>query len=194
MHSSYNEFVEHGHGKYGPWFDLVNSQEWDTFGHLTEHFQNPAWLPFFLRRWGFAKPTGERFLVCSWSALRTALRSICEATAQRKPIAKADVRALNQALNVPGTRRLREGQNGFEMEFVPSASGWGEILAETARSFAEVLAKGDVSRIKICRNPQCRWVFYDQTKGKTRCWCDDKICGNRARVRKARARNADCSG
>jgi len=194
MHSSYKEFMQHGHGKCGPWFDLVNSQEWNTFGQLTEHFQNPAWLLFFLRRWGFARPKHERFPAAKWAAFRASLRSICEAAAQQKPIARADVQALNQVLKISGTRQLREGQNGLELEFVPSVSGWDEILAETVWSFADVLTKGDVSRIKICRNPQCRWVFYDQTKGKTRCWCDDKICGNRARVRKARARNADCSG
>lgn len=188
MHSSYKDFIAHGHGKCGPWFDLVNSQEWDTFGHPTDHFQNPAWLPFFLRRWGFTRPKSRQFSTARWAALRAVMRSICEGVARQESLRKADVRTLNQALNVPGTRRLREGQNGFQLEFVPAGSGWDEILAETARSFAEVLADGGVSRIKICRNPQCRWVFYDQTKGKTRCWCDDKVCGNRARVRKARAK------
>jgi|SRR5215470_2713311 len=192
MHSSYKEFMAHGHGKYGPWFDLVNSQEWDRFGHLTEHFQNPAWLPFFLRRWGFTRPKNRPFPFAKWAELRAALRSICEAAARHSPLAKVDVRVLNRALKVAGTRQLHEGQNGFQLEFVPSAAGWDEIRAETARSFAEVLTKAEVSRIKICRNPQCGWVFYDQTKGKTRCWCNDKVCGNRARVRKARlsARNS----
>lgn len=189
MHFSHREFIEHGHGKYGPWFDLVNSQEWDTYGNLTEHFENPAWLPFFLRHWGFAAPKGQPFPASQWAKFRAALRSICEAAAQYQRIRKANLHALNQAMKVSGTCRLRESRNGFHLEFVPAAYGWPTILAETARSFSEILANGDVSRIKICRNPGCRWVFFDETKGKTRCWCNDKICGNRARVRKARARN-----
>src|SRR5215471_1086677 len=104
MHSSYKAFVEHGHGKYGPWFDLVNSQEWDTFGHLTEHFQNPAWLPFFLRRWEFARPRHRRFPTAKWAWFRAALRSVCEAATQQNPIGKTDVRTLNQVLKVPGIR------------------------------------------------------------------------------------------
>lgn len=188
MHSSYGQFIAHGHGKFGPWFDLVNSEEWDTFGRRTEHFANPAWLPFFLRRWNFRKPPGRSLPVARLRTLRGALREICQAAAEHRPIAAAPVRALNHALNVPGTRQLRERQNGFAVEFVSATAGWDWILAETARSFAEVLTAGEIARLKICRNPLCRWVFYDQTKGKTRCWCDDKICGNRDRVRRARAR------
>ena len=190
MHATYEEFIAHGHGKLGPWFDLVNSEEWDTFGRRTEHFQNPAWLPFFLRRWEFAKPPGKAFPVAKWTRCRATLRSICEAAAKQKSIRPADVRALNQALNVGGTRQVREGQNGFQLEFVSATSGWDNVLAETVRSFAEILANGELARIKICRNPHCRWVFYDQSKAQSRCWCDDKLCGNRERVRRARLRHS----
>jgi predicted RNA-binding Zn ribbon-like protein len=190
MHSSYQEFMAHGHGKTGPWFDLVNSEEWDTFGHRTDHFGNPAWLPFFLRRWQFAKPKGKSFPSAKFAALRETLRSICQTGAKHESLRPADLRKLNQALNVTGSRRLCQCQNGFQLEFVCKDFGWDGILAETARSFADVLASGDVSRIKICRNPECRWVFYDRTKARSRCWCDDKVCGNRERVRRARSRVA----
>jgi predicted RNA-binding Zn ribbon-like protein len=190
MHCSYKDFVSHGHGRYGPWFDLVNSEEWDGFGCKVDHFGNPAWLRFFLRRWGFQEPRWTPFPVQQWAALRSALRSICRARARHGKIRPKDLRALNHALNVTGTRRLRKSQNGFALEFVSAAVGWHNILEQTAWSFAELLAKGGADRIKICRNPECRWVFYDETKGKTRCWCNDKVCGNRDRVRKARAKAA----
>ncbi len=188
IHSSHREFIEHGHGKYGPWFDLVNSQEWDGFGGMVEQFENPAWLRFFLRRWEFQAPHWTPFPIEQWTALRSALRSICRACARHGKIRPRDLRVLNRALNVSGTRQLRKSQNGFELKFVSAAVGWHKILEETAQSFAELLARGGADRIKICRDPECGWVFYDQTKGKTRCWCDDKVCGNRDRVRKARSK------
>jgi predicted RNA-binding Zn ribbon-like protein len=187
MHSSYKEFLAHGHGKHGPWFDLVNSEEWDTFGRRTEHFENPAWLTFFLRHWRLARPAQKPFPTAKFLALRKGLREACESAAARKRIGASQLRALNGALNVKGTRRVREGQNGFWLEFVAQGAGWDAVLAEAARSFVELLAKGGAERLKICRNPLCKWVFYDQTKAGTRCWCDDKICGNRERVRKSRA-------
>jgi predicted RNA-binding Zn ribbon-like protein len=188
MHSSYAEFIRHGHGKYGPWFDLVNSEEWDTYGNRIDHFHNPAWLPFFVRRWKFRKPQESKFPVASWANLRNALRGICQAAAAGKAIAVADLHALNQAMSVSGKQQLAQGQNGLQLEFVTEASGWKKLLAETAKSFADLLSQGELARIKICRSPECRWVFYDQTKAKSRCWCDDKICGNRARVRRSRMR------
>jgi predicted RNA-binding Zn ribbon-like protein len=187
MHSSYSEFIKHGHGKIGPWFDLVNSEEWDTYGLRTDHFSNSAWLPFFLRRWNFAKPNRARFPAAKWKELRVTLRQICERAARQEPISGADIRALNQFLKVSGRMQLLQRQNGLQLQFMPQASGWNWIFTVTARSFADLLSEGNSPRIKICRNPVCRWVFFDQTKGKTRCWCDDKICGNRERVRRARA-------
>jgi predicted RNA-binding Zn ribbon-like protein len=191
MHSSYSEFIKHGHGKTGPWFDLVNSEEWDTYGRRTDHFSNPAWLPFFLRRWNFAKPNRAKFPAANWKQLRVTLRRICKTAAQQKPFSAADIRALNHFLKVLGQMQLLQRQNALQLQFMPEVSGWNWILAETARSFADLLSRGDSLRIKTCRNPVCRWVFFDQTKGKTRCWCDDKICGNRERVRRARSRAKD---
>src|SRR5882724_3207043 len=152
MHSSYQEFISHGHGKFGPWFDLVNSEEWDTFGRRTEHFHNPAWLPFFLRRWHFPRNKAKSFPLAKYQALRSALRAICEAAAARQAISPAALHTLNQAMNVRGKRQLCDGQNGFAVEFVSENSDWAGILAETAHSFASLLSKSELSRIKICRN------------------------------------------
>jgi predicted RNA-binding Zn ribbon-like protein len=188
MNTSGSEFIAHGHGKTAPWMDLVNSEEWDTFGRRTDHLSNPAWLPFFLRHWHFARPAGNPAPVQKLQRLRAALRKSSEALAAGKTIPASQLRLLNGALNVAGKRQLLPRQNGLQMHFVPTTSGWNWILAEIARSLADTLNRGESDRIKICRNSDCRWVFYDLTKGKTRCWCSDKSCGNRERVRQARAR------
>jgi predicted RNA-binding Zn ribbon-like protein len=188
MSAAHKDFLAHGHGKTGPWMDLVNSEEWDTFGKLTDHLGHPAWLPYFLRQWHFAKPPRVAAALAKLKSLRAALRISCEALAAGKSIPPAALRALNQALNVTGKRQLFQRQNGLQIEFISAAAEWDVILAEIARSFADTIRTGESARIKICRNADCRWVFYDRTKGKTRCWCSDKSCGNRERVRRARAR------
>ncbi len=188
MKTAKTDFLAHGHGQTGPWMDLVNSQEWDTFGKLSDHLSNPAWLPYFLKLWHFAKPPRARVPLAQLQSLRSALRISCDALSASKPIPPSTLRILNQALNVIGKRQLFQRQNGLQLEFVPAKSGWELILAEIARSFAETLSRGEISRIKICRNSDCHWVFYDRTKAKTRCWCSDKSCGNRERVRRSRAR------
>jgi predicted RNA-binding Zn ribbon-like protein len=189
MNRSHKHFLAQGHGKTAPWMDLVNSEEWDTFGRLTDHLKNPGWVPYFLQQWHFARPSREDAPMAELRALRAALRKSSEALFHGNPIPPAELRVLNEVLNLSGKRQLFQRQNGLQLQFVPAAAGWKWILAEIARSFVDTIAGGESARIKICRNEDCRWIFYDQTKGKTRCWCSSKSCGNRERVRRARARS-----
>ena len=182
------DFLAHGHGKTAPWMDLVNSEEWDTFGRLTDHLNSPAWASYFLRQWHFAKPASKTAPLAKLQTLRSALRKSSQAIFRGKRIPPAELRVLNQTLNLRGKQQIFQRQNGLQLQFVPAAAGWKWILAEIARSFVETIAGGESARIKICRNDDCRWVFYDQTKAKTRLWCSSKSCGNRERVRRARAR------
>ena len=183
------DFLAHGHGKTAPWMDLVNSEEWDTFGRRTDHLNDPAWVPYFVRQWRLAKPSREPAPIARLKTLRAALRKSSEALFHDKPIPSPELRELNAVLNLRGKQQLFQRQNGLRVEFVPDRPGWRWILAAVARSFVETVVNGESARIKICRNDDCRWIFYDQTKGKTRCWCSSKSCGNRERVRRARARD-----
>src|SRR5258708_10170866 len=168
MKKSQYDFLAHGHGKTAPWIDLVNSEEWDTFGRLTDHLNNPAWVPYFLRQWHYAKPSRASAPLAKMQTLRTALRKSCETLFRGEAIPPTDLRALNNMLNVKGKQKLFQRQNGLRVEFVPHKSGWRWILAEVARSFVDTVTDGESTRIKICRNDHCRWVCEDQTKGRTR--------------------------
>jgi predicted RNA-binding Zn ribbon-like protein len=65
---------------------------------------------------------------------------------------------------------------------------WRWIRAQIVLSFAESYIETP-QRIKVCKNALCRWAFVDTTKSNIRCWCNDRRCGNRARVRRSRAAN-----
>jgi predicted RNA-binding Zn ribbon-like protein len=184
------QFRKKGHGKTAPWVDLVNSEEWDTYGTRTDWLDDHSWLPFFLQQWRLASPAGTTFPVARFKFLRGTLRKSCEAIAAGRNLSEKELLALNTALNVTGRRRLIQGQHGLQVEFLPSSKGWDSILAQIAVSFGNLLASGNQHRIKICQNEDCRWIFYDTTKAQTRRWCSDKVCGNRERVRRARARMA----
>jgi len=182
------QFRNKGHGTTACWLDLANSEEWDTYGNRTDWIDDACWLPYFLEQWHFVAPDHPPFPAASFKALRAVIRKGCEALFAGQSIADKELRALNDTLNVKGKRGLLRGPSGLRVEFVPESPGWDWILAQTALSFAQVLTPESAQRVKICDNPDCRWVFYDATKGKTRRWCSDKVCGNRDRVRRARAR------
>ncbi|MGW4848785.1 CGNR zinc finger domain-containing protein [Nocardia brasiliensis] len=53
--------------------------------------------------------------------------------------------------------------------------------------FAAVSA-GTWTRMKSCREPSCRWAFYDHSRNRGRTWCSMNVCGNRVKVRASHRR------
>jgi predicted RNA-binding Zn ribbon-like protein len=50
------------------------------------------------------------------------------------------------------------------------------------------LAAGYADRIKVCRNDECGWLFFDESRNRSRQWCDMAACGSRMKARAYRAR------
>lgn len=76
---------------------------------------------------------------------------------------------------------------------LPSAAGnwvWGwkrpealdAMLGPIALSAVELLTGEDLGRLRAC--PGCGWLFYDQSRNRSRTWCDMQYCGNRAKARR----------
>jgi predicted RNA-binding Zn ribbon-like protein len=119
--------------------------------------------------------------------LRRLLRTIAENLGAAVPLSPAEAAGLNAALSVPVRQKLIQRQNGYRTELVPLRANWNWILASIAASAAQTLGSQQAARIKICANHDCRWLFYDPTKARIKRWCSNRTCGNRDRVRRARA-------
>jgi predicted RNA-binding Zn ribbon-like protein len=52
-----------------------------------------------------------------------------------------------------------------------------EVLAPIIWNAGHVISETDHTRIRHC--PSCNWIFYDNSKNKSRRWCDMKDCGSR---------------
>lgn len=169
------------------WLDFVNSQERDGFGRLTDHLRNPCWLRNFLRHFHLTNSLPLSVPHPALADLREFLRGVAETLAAGHTLSAADLRTLNAALRVPARQKVVQHQNGFRAELLPVRSGGPWILSRIAASLADTLTNYDRERVKICANDGCRWAYYDVTKGNMRRWCNDRTCGNRDRVRRARA-------
>ncbi|TYB47656.1 hypothetical protein FXF51_57420 [Nonomuraea sp. PA05] len=55
---------------------------------------------------------------------------------------------------------------------------------------AEAVAEGTWTRLKACREPSCRWAYYDHSRNRRRTWCSMDICGNRAKARASHHRKS----
>jgi predicted RNA-binding Zn ribbon-like protein len=187
MNAVQKSFYATGFGKVAPWVDLVNSEEWDGFGKLTDHLADQRWLAAFLKHWELYPFPSTEVPSGKLARLRSLLRGAAERLAGGGSLSRKELVILNQALKVPVWQKLVQNQNGISAETVPVRSDWTWVIARIAASFGEMLANREVERIKFCANADCRWGFRDPTKAGTKRWCNDRTCGNRARVRRARA-------
>ena len=81
-------------------------------------------------------------------------------------------------------RRLQPGRDGFGWAWNAGPDRLDWMLWPLVWSAAELLTSAEVARLKECGQPDCRWVFLDLSKNRSRRWCTMDDCGNRAKARR----------
>lgn len=174
------------------WTDFLNSlwHDWRGSGRSEDGLDKPGWLLKFVADQRLATtgpPTPAE--LAALKEFRTLLHQMAETLAAGGALAPADLEQLNRVMaDGPVTRRLAQAGARHVRELVPMRQDWAQAMAEIAASFAQTLATGEASRIRMCENPDCLWFFYDDTRNRTKRFCDDKMCGNLMKVRRFRAR------
>lgn len=166
--------------------DFVNSRySVHRTGAIRDRLPTPEWQRWFLERGGFNLAT-EEVPVAELAEARGDLRALLERWAATGSLDEAGRAALDRMLGAaPGTRRLAPGRG---VEFAPRRPDWRWVVAEVAASASELVTSGDPTRLKVCGNADCTWLFYDQSYNASRRWCDVATCGNLVKVREFRAR------
>ena len=114
--------------------------------------------------------------------LRETLRDVAEANAGHGGDAAID-RLDAIAAEVP--LRLRFRPSG---ELEAERGGIDAAFAALLASVQGAMTDGTWSRFKACRNPECRWAYYDTSRNRSGRWCSMAICGNRMKGRAFRRR------
>ncbi|MPY93114.1 MAG: hypothetical protein GEV08_08615 [Acidimicrobiia bacterium] len=92
------------------------------------------------------------------------------------------------ARTAPGLALVLELGSG-RPRLVPAHPGTVDgALAALLAAVAEAVADGSWARLKACREPGCRWAYYDHSRNRSRAWCSMAVCGNRAKARAFRRR------
>jgi predicted RNA-binding Zn ribbon-like protein len=122
-------------------------------------------------------------------ALRAALLATVEAELSGESPGSAHLEAINAAAAVPERApRLKLGRNGLSVERDPPRVA--EILGSLARDAIDLLSGPQRELLRECAAQDCRGIYVDASRGRTRRWCAAARCGNRARVAAHRARRA----
>ncbi len=123
-------------------------------------------------------------------AFRDAVYRVFWAIAHGQPPAAADLAAL--------AREHADGAAHAELVASDGGASWGwpEGEASLARplwpvawSATSLVTTGDVARVKACpgvpgQPVACAWLFYDETKNRTRRWCSMTDCGGAAKAQR----------
>lgn len=174
--------------------DLVNSRWADHQGspRTYDRLPLPEWRLAFLKHWDLTPETAwndaslERFI-----GLRRLLRDILEDFSAGRPARQELIERLNRWMAAgPTLRRLGHVAGAYRLEEQPQRRDWAWVAAEVAGSAAKLLADDEPSRLKVCANPSCTWMFIDRSRNASRRWCEAEICGNLIKVRRFRARPA----
>ena len=174
------------------WTDFLNSHwhDWKGGGRSEDRLDKPDWVAGFAAQRQLpvtSAPTPAE--LAALKELRSLIQGMAQALAAGGAPADGDLERLNHVLaSGPLTRRIAPAEGGYSQEFVPLRQDWAQATAEIAASFAQTLATGEGARIRMCENPDCLWFFYDDTRNRTKRYCDDKLCGNLMKVRRFRAR------
>lgn len=120
--------------------------------------------------------------------LRELLAQIFYAMKDREVPPVAAVTKLDHQIHEAQSRpRLRWNRSRFEMIWPSEGENPDLPLWMLARAAGDLLTGEAAGAIRVCENPECRWLFLDTSKNHTRRWCDMKLCGNRMKARRYKA-------
>jgi predicted RNA-binding Zn ribbon-like protein len=168
--------------------DFVNSMFMDHTGsgRVYDRLEIEEWRRWFADRCGFppqASPDAASYR--DLVTVRTFLRSLLEAGT---PPATEVVAKLNRYLARSSQSWELERETGsLQLRLRWNGDGWPAVMAAVAASYATLVVSGDVHRVRVCANPDCSFMFCDDTRNASRRWCDAGICGNLMKVRRYRA-------
>ena len=120
---------------------------------------------------------------------REALNGLAESIEKRRQPGSAVLNTISDYLAAAyANGRLVPHDGG--LQWVASADEALErILWELGRATGRLVLSPRLSRVRACAASDCGWWFVDDTKNRSRRWCDMKLCGNREKVKRFRSRH-----
>jgi predicted RNA-binding Zn ribbon-like protein len=123
--------------------------------------------------------------------LREDLNAIFRAVARDGLPPERELAHLNAVMGEAYQRRqlLADKSGGVRWGWATEGSDLESPLWEIALAAANLLTDDDMrSRVKVCANGPCDWLFLDTSRSGRRRWCRMNVCGNAAKVRRFRER------
>jgi predicted RNA-binding Zn ribbon-like protein len=123
--------------------------------------------------------------------LREALHRIFCARAAGTRAEEDDLALVNEALGQAFSRlELVAQAHRYAAEF-RGGDELDAMIPPLLRDAMDLLTAPDEGRLRRCEFDECRWLFFDGSKNKSRRWCDMRTCGNVIKARRHYAKQRD---
>ncbi len=179
--------------------DFVNSvQSWDGAQALGDHWSSYE----DLLAWGEAaaaltarearqlkaeaagKPREAARVLSRATTLRERLHRLFAAVAVGARVDPADLETLNAAYRgVLAHRQLVDAGEGIAWRW-DDTPALERVLWPVLLAAVDLATSDRLSRVRECGGERCGWLFLDETKNRSRRWCEMSVCGNRAKARR----------
>lgn len=123
-------------------------------------------------------------------SLREAIHRLVKAALHGwEPLAE-DLEILNGEVETARRReRVVAARGGFVWASSVGKPALDGPVSRVASSAADLLTSADLVRVRRCGGEECGWLFLDESRNRSRQWCDMRDCGNLAKVRRFRERH-----
>jgi predicted RNA-binding Zn ribbon-like protein len=173
MHAS-----EQTHEFLRTYFDLV---EWSNYaGIITDDEERR------LLREAEKNPNDAGRVLQHAIELREIIFNIFSSIAKNTPPLKKDIAKFNKKLSqMMRQSKLEFTESGIAWDVKGSKDSLDGMLNSVIQSAFILLTSNELSRVKICADERgCGWLFFDQSKNRSRRWCAMTDCGNLAKQKR----------
>ncbi len=165
---------------------FVNTWEGDAG---TDLLADPAAARRWLREAGLLEGVGgDDADLASVQEIRESIRSLLVHNGGGPAPHFGELTALRALADRSRLRTLVLARGKVELQ--PEDGAGRTALAQLLLIIRDAQRDGTWERLKACRNPDCRWAFYDRSHAGRGAWCDMAVCGNRIKNRNLRSRRS----
>jgi len=169
--------------------DFVNSRfsEHTGGGRIYDRLELPEWREWFVEQCGL-RPLGP-ITAATLQELVRCRRLLRQLLESRQTPSPSEMGVLNRWLGGPSLYWEITGGGAARSPVLRWRDhDWRALIAVVALAYARLLSEGRLGRVRRCANPNCSFLFLDESPNRSKRWCDAAICGDLIAVRRHRSR------
>jgi len=141
-----------------------------------------------LKRAADRSPVVARRTLARAVALREAIYMAMSAHCAGQSVPRSAINAISREAAIAASHRhivtIAGSGRGFSWSWEATNARLDRAIWPVAWSSADFVTSARVNRVRECALETCGWLFVDTSRNQTRRWCDMRVCGNRAKVKR----------